>query len=178
MMNWSSLVEEHLGVVPGVVRRTHLSPLPCFDRDDMLGVGYLALVEAAPGYDPTRGASPFTYFYGKVRWALLAAYRAQFPLSHGRYDPAEKIRTTPIDMFEDDPRFAEGARDEYLGDLLALLTPREREIVRAVYWEGQTGTDVARRLAVEQTGVNRSLRAALAKLRGALAEPGPSPIPE
>ena len=52
-----------------------------------------------------------------------------------------------------------------LPDLLARLTPREREIVRLRYWEGLTHAQAAERLGVSEATILRRHTIAMAKMR-------------
>lgn len=57
------LVKENLSLVPPIARRIALALPPCFDVDDLVAVGNLALIHAATRYRPLEhGGAPFSAF--------------------------------------------------------------------------------------------------------------------
>lgn len=84
----NELVEQHLSLVEGIARGVHRSLPPCFDLDDLIGVGNVALVHAATTYRPeAHSGVPFAAWDGrlgvpfaawarqKVRGAILDSVR-------------------------------------------------------------------------------------------------------
>ncbi len=71
-----ALVRENLPLVGHLVRET-LSRVPGHvSRDDLTSAGMLALVQAAEGYDESRGASFATYASTRIRGALVDELRS------------------------------------------------------------------------------------------------------
>ncbi len=69
------LVREHLPLVGHLVRDT-LTRVPAHvSRDDLTSAGMLALVQAAEGFDPERGAAFGTYASTRIRGALVDELR-------------------------------------------------------------------------------------------------------
>lgn len=57
------LVQEHLSLVPPIARRLIVGLPPCFDLEDLVAVGNLALLHAATRYRPLEhGGAPFSAF--------------------------------------------------------------------------------------------------------------------
>ncbi|MGA8995904.1 MAG: sigma-70 family RNA polymerase sigma factor [Nocardioidaceae bacterium] len=71
-----SLVREHLPLVGHLVREMLTRVPGHVNRDDLTSAGMLALVQAAEGYDETRGASFSTYASTRVRGALVDELRS------------------------------------------------------------------------------------------------------
>ncbi len=59
--------------------------------------------------------------------------------------------------------------------LLEQLPPRQREIVVLRFFEGQTQSQIARRMGVSQMQISRLLRRSLHELRIAASQPNPDP---
>jgi RNA polymerase sigma factor (sigma-70 family) len=71
-----ALVVAHILLVPPIARRIHAKLPPCFDLDDLVAVGNLALVRAAMGFDPgSHGGTPFSSY---ARAAVAGAIKDTF----------------------------------------------------------------------------------------------------
>lgn len=72
----------------------------------------------------------------------------------------------------DDPAFAAFERGDMLSRALEALDARQREVIRARFYEDLSQREVARRLNVSQMTVSRIERQALKRMRGAMDENG------
>jgi RNA polymerase sigma-B factor len=144
-------------------------------------VASAALVAAARRYDAGRGV-PFASYAGPTidgelrrhlrdRTATIRIPRAeQTPAAVLRGGPR---RATPLPLDELEQRASPDAeealedceRRTLVAELLAVLTPREREAVRLRFEEDLQQTAIARRLGVSQSSASRVLASALTKLR-------------
>ncbi|APR74948.1 RNA polymerase sigma factor for flagellar operon [Minicystis rosea] len=74
------LVRQGLPVVQSVARRIARRLGGTVQIDDLLGIGHVALIEAARSYDPAR-ATFVAYAASKLKWAMLDGLRRE---THGR----------------------------------------------------------------------------------------------
>src|ERR1700738_3642865 len=81
------LVHQGLPVVQMVSRRIARRLGGHVQLDDLLGIGNLALVEVARGYDPSRAEFP-SYAATRLKWAILDGLRRE---THGRSTAARVL---------------------------------------------------------------------------------------
>lgn len=148
-------------------------------RDDGYAedVAQAALVElwhGAPRYDPTR-ATPLT-------WALTVAHHRA--VDHVRALRATTQREARAASRDYTPATADSVADTVLGHaeqhqrhtILAALTPRQREALEIVYYQGHTHTEAASLLDIPLGTVKTRIRGALRRLRTTMVdEPDPAP---
>jgi RNA polymerase sigma-B factor len=72
----------------------------------------------------------------------------------------------------EDHGFLRAEQRAMLEQLMGVLTPREREVLRLRFAEDLTQTEIGERVGVSQMHVSRIIRHALAQLRGAASTPG------
>lgn len=74
-----ALVAGHLSLVEGIARALARSLPPCFDTDDLIGAGNLALLHCATRYRPgAHGGVPFSAFArARVRGAMIDSVRGK-----------------------------------------------------------------------------------------------------
>ena len=77
------LAVKHLDLVGRVVGRMPIAVPSGLDRDDLLSVGNLGLLNAARTFQPGRGASFRTFAYMAIRAAILDELRRADPLPRG-----------------------------------------------------------------------------------------------
>jgi RNA polymerase sigma factor (sigma-70 family) len=72
-----ALVTEHIGLVPPIAGRIHLTLPPSFDLDELTAVGNFALVRAATRYRPEEhGGAPFSaYARAAIEGAIQDTFR-------------------------------------------------------------------------------------------------------
>lgn len=150
------LVGRFTPLVTAVAVRT--APVDFFD--DARQEGFIAVVEAGRAFDLGRGTSFEAYISrcvdGKVRNAVRReqAYRDRHtPLSHllrpdrpkEGPDPRSARLTDVLDLRPDVLR------------ILAVLTPRERYVVRRVFWDGLPQSVVASELGLSKMAITKIL---------------------
>jgi len=96
------LVRQGLPVVQSVARGIARRLGGIVHIDDLLGIGHLALIEVARGYDPSR-ASFVPYAASRLRWAMLDGLRRE---THGRSSSARVLAVMACE------RYGEGAEPD------------------------------------------------------------------
>ena len=64
---------------------------------------------------------------------------------------------------------------DVLVDVIETLTPKQQEVVNAIFWERVTQPALADRLGINQSNVSRRLSRAMAVIRKALEDGGNAP---
>lgn len=64
----------------------------------------------------------------------------------------------------------EQVRDERLAAALKLLTPKQKEVIELIFWEGYTQEETARELGCSQSSVSERLSNGLKRLAGHLKQ--------
>jgi RNA polymerase sporulation-specific sigma factor len=156
--------------LPLVNRVTRDFPDPRVDRDDLVGVGRLALVIACETADPAHDRLKY-YLARPIRWAMRDEDHRRAHFRHER----SNVRLNAFLDRDDGPGAAiqredeERAARELVERLLRALSPRERLVVRLVFGLGGDGplpqADVARELDVSHQHVWSVVQRALRKMR-------------
>lgn len=169
-------VEAHLPLVYATARRVARRLPPRIDREDLVGVGVLGLMEADARWRPDGGASFKTFAERRIRGAMLDEMRRGAPLSRRdleRLEAGERVRTY---VGEDDLAAIAvppaPPRDVFLEArvraAIRTLPPRERFVVVALHWAGRVQREVGLVLGVTEGRVNQLYHRALGRLRNAL----------
>jgi RNA polymerase sigma factor for flagellar operon FliA len=87
MATQAELVQIGLPIVDAVARRLGRRLGSCVQRDDLLSVGHLALLELVHTYDPSRSTFP-KFAAWRLKWAMLDAVRRD---THGRSGAARVL---------------------------------------------------------------------------------------
>lgn len=164
-----ALIGDYLGFVASLARQLARRLPPCFDLDDLIQTGTLALIHCAARYRPeTHGGTPFTAFARQnIRGAMLESVRRR------------RYREATLPGLEDAPepaapQTADAAIDRLrlsarLGRAIGWLTPVERDVVVFYYSAAEPAlTEVARALGVSGDRAVRIHAGAIAKLRALL----------
>ena len=81
------LIEEYLPLVHHVLGRLTIHLPPTLDREDLVEVGVLGLMNAAQTFNPSRGAAFKTLAFTLIRGAILDEIRKHDPIPRSRRDP-------------------------------------------------------------------------------------------
>ena len=159
----------HVGLVRHIVRKMGMDRI---DHDEAVAIGLLAMVEAAPRYDPSRGQ--FSSFIApRIRGAVIDEYRKLY----GRKDHSMRPVLWSLDKLLQD---AAGHEDMHTMLILSLedtsvhwqewgesavdtrkvmrrLRPRERVIVRQRA-KGRTFKSIGDELGISESRVCQVLR--------------------
>jgi len=160
----NSLILEHRDLALAVARNRKLGRRDLVEAE---GVALLALVEAAQSFDPARGCKFSTYATGKIRWAIAASFRGkagevlddQMPDSGA--NPEEMCISCEADA--ETIALARKAR--------RVLSPRERQVIKATIEDELTVKEAAARLGVSRETARAIRDSALGKMHSALAKP-------
>jgi RNA polymerase sigma-70 factor (ECF subfamily) len=154
-------VEQYGKWVACLVRRS-LGPR-CQDFEDAMQEAMLALVRAAPRFDPSRGA-PTTFIATVVRRHMISRWhkadrRAVF-LSHDPTDDREAGSADSTDRHN----------EHQLHSALRRLQPQERELLELKIVGGKTPAQIAQTTGLALQTVRRRINRALTQLRRDLTQ--------
>lgn len=130
--------------------------------EDLLADVFVAAVEARTRYRPHESGSALPWLYGIGANVVRAHLRSRRPGATA--DPDAGVDWDAVDERLD----AQSARDQ-LRQVLAALTPAEREAFLLVAWENLSPTEAAETLGVSPTVVRTRLSRARRRARGLLA---------
>lgn len=166
------LILEHQGMCTAIARDIYVRLGGAYRgnlcMDDMIGWGLVAMVQAAPRYDPGMKASFGTFIRQRVRGAILDQLRGP------KY--WAEAGSEPIDLQQGGLRFAAGPessplntllareRREVVDRLIATLPAGHARAVRLRYLDEAGGERIAAELGVSENRVWQILRAALVKM--------------
>jgi RNA polymerase sigma factor (sigma-70 family) len=140
---------------------------------DLQQVARLAFLEALSIYDQSRGVRLSTFTYTFVRNALLkylrTEYRYHFKLfdsiSYNSRDQREQSNDTDIngsylvgDQDVDFSRIEEAQLAYQVQGFVTTLSERQQAIVRQVFWDGLSKSDVARLYGISPNMVGKILK--------------------
>lgn len=139
-------------------------------RDDWESAAHLGLVQAAQMFDQMGGARFDTFARFRIRGAMLDAKRKLGPVGWKRIrlqGPVPRTESLDCDVVDRDVRPVGSGLEELddLDDLIRCLHPRERNVIRLLYGEDLTQSEVARRFACAPSLISHRHTDALATLR-------------
>lgn len=152
------------------------------DQDDLIQVGYFALIKSIEKYQPERGTKFLTAFgyYLKTQFFTLAkmhytGWRKNTvnACSHleDRLGSENETRLADIIADDDDELAAieeemyQAAVQQVVTKALNDLTQRQLEVITSIYYEGETFEDTAKRYNISKGAVSSIRRASFQKLR-------------
>jgi RNA polymerase sigma factor (sigma-70 family) len=162
--------------------------------DDLEGAARLAILEALRSFDPARGVRFPTYAYYFIRGAMLktlypAAERCRRDGEVSRIkfvsleEPGENEFASHAgsedDLLKSDPEYGidpgyaraeDSACAAGVRRFVAALAPNQRTIVTAVFWDGQTHSQLALERAISRPAITRTLQRVYARGEKELAE--------
>lgn len=143
-------------------------------QEELVGVAYLACLEAEGDYDPVQGLPLQHFLLQRTLSALLSHYRREWRFAS---------RYTPIDLADPDnetdskqPDPTDPESDTFVNQVclsvdvqraMSSLTAREREVLVMVFWDQMSERDIADRIGVALSTVCVYKDRALRKLRRA-----------
>jgi RNA polymerase sigma factor (sigma-70 family) len=141
------------------------------DFEDLVSVGCIALIEALPRYDSTRGASVKTFLSHRVYGAMLDHFRECDLLSRTQRRAVRAGALVPRVRVRESEARGVAILSPDLGAtldgraLLGKLHGREQRLVVALFWEGQTQEDLSHEWGVCTSRVSQIRSSALNRLR-------------
>lgn len=154
------LCEDHLRLVPYMLRETRVYLPEGMTREDLVQCGYLGLMDAVRLYRPEKGAFS-TFACYKIRCALLDGVHV-YQTAQESFDYAEEQGFL---MKEETESFFEEVLDKVSAeDLLGDLCPEERRMIEGCVLEGKFKAQMARELSIDRTRARRLYERALSKI--------------
>ncbi len=174
---------------PYVIRIAHAIVLtvPTYvELDDLIGWGYLGLIEAADRFDGSRGVPFRSFAHYRIKGAIYDGLRREFGAHVPSQLTSEEIDSSLPDVFCGDAAYADGGPDELLrfadelapdhlvwiaelrglvDEAMESLLPIEREVLRHHYFLDKPIVDLAGARNLSKSWLSRVHTRALAKLR-------------
>jgi RNA polymerase sigma factor (sigma-70 family) len=170
----ATLVEDYLPLVVSQADRVWLSPRIGLTREDLVSAGCYGLLLAARRFDPTRGVGFGVFARSHVHGALMREINAAMKASGAGVDDVlaanEVVEpdSLPADNGADGVARAETAEVRELME--CILTESERTLLALYFFEELTLAEIVAVHGGSESGAARAIKAALAKLKTALAE--------
>lgn len=179
---------------PYVIRIAHAIVLtvPTYvELDDLIGWGYLGLIEAADRFDGSRGVPFRSFAHYRIKGAIYDGLRREFGAHVPSQLASEEIDSSLPDVFCGDAAYADGGPDELLrfadelapdhlvwiaelrglvDEAMESLLPIEREVLRHHYFLDKPIVDLAGARNLSKSWLSRVHTRALAKLRQEFAQ--------
>lgn len=132
------------------------------DEENLIGEGFLILMECIDDYDESKGV-PFPFYFRKrFRYFLLDDLKRSLRF---KMCPVEDAASFLADDDVEEEALGESRARELAG-MLALLSPQEEQVIRLFYYGSLSLSEVAGVLGVSYQTVANTKSRALRKLRG------------
>ena len=142
--------------------------------EEVEGVGAIAAWQAERDYDAASGIQFAAFIYQRIMARALTRYRQEWIYAlHFVSDDNDgdtslrghSVEYTPAPASSLDCVLAH----KELRELVAALSEPERELIGLLFWEDNTEAEIARKLRINQSTVNRRKAAAFKRLSGLLS---------
>jgi RNA polymerase sigma-E/F/G factor len=175
------IVHENAGLVGSLVSRTlRLFPrLPSgYDREDLQSIGNVGLLRAAQTYDPARGVAFSTYAYRCIEYAIAGELKRASDrqidcislsvlLGEDEDNPLED--QIPASNADAAAAAFNNCEREILEEALTGLPEPQARVIRSIYFDGDSVSQVAQRWALSTQAIQnlhlRGLKAMRLRLR-------------
>ncbi len=164
--------DRHSRLAYGVIMRILRSPS---DAEDVLQETFVRVWSRSETYNPMLG-SPTAWLTRIARNRAIDRLRARRAQANVAVEPAAPVGADAAQSIEpvtrETPETAlEGhTRAGAVRDALVNLTPEQRALIEAAFFEGYTHTELAARFGVPLGTVKTRIRAGLATMRGRLEQ--------
>lgn len=138
--------------------------------EEMRALGVTAAWEAWRDYDPSRGVPLSAFIYLRVVAGALTRYRQEWGYALHCLRPADGEKREHVSTTGDSSCHPMGL--ELLRCALAQLSDSGQRLVEQLFWQGDTETEVARRLGISHQAVSKRKRVLLRDLRECLGVDG------
>lgn len=157
------------GLIISSIQRHYNRPA---EYEDLIQEGNLIVLECIDNYDINRGANFLGYVKAMLKYNYLSKHRIKVPSSLnvkvGEDEDMEILDLLESNMPGPLDKILLKERQVELGQALAGLTERQRQVIRAFYFEGLTIDEIANRLNVSYRTVVNTKANALKKMRNIL----------
>lgn len=131
-----SLVNAHLHLVPPLARRMLSRLPPCFEMDDLISAGYVALIHSAVRYRPRQhnGAPFWGYASPRVRGAMLDTVRGTL-YTESTMPPLDSLTGEPVDGARIEIAIDEQRLKKRVAEAITRLPESQQQVLAAYYAE-------------------------------------------
>lgn len=161
-----------------IVARKLWRRYPQSTRDDLIQYGFIGLMQAIKAFDPTRGWKFETFCPLRIKGAMIDGIRAEDWVPRGareRY-AADGLDLPDVEMrgewgdiaCYDDPTM-EACRNDIKASLTRHLTPMEKTLFLAYYYEGANCDEIGHRLNVCGSRVSQIRSNIVERIRATLS---------
>lgn len=142
-MTRNDLILEHEGLVKSVAMKMVPPSNPEFD--DLVQDGFIGLMEALERYDPARGKfATFAWHCvhsrmqdgARLRFGVNSGYRQYLKKAREKGQVPPEVTHVPIQHWDAAYTTYDHDRTLDVNKALKALTPRERRLLRRIYWDG------------------------------------------
>jgi RNA polymerase sigma factor (sigma-70 family) len=137
------------------------------DYDDLLSLGYLAMVRASRKYDPARNVKFSTYAWLQMDFALLGLIAAEITKRRGHPAPGRLGDAAGAET-DDDSAVDLAIKTEETNQInleIGKLDPRKAEVIRRRFFSGETLEAIARDLGITRERVRQIQNSAIHLLK-------------
>ncbi len=171
----ATMVQDYLPLVVSQVDRVWVSPRTGLTRDDLISAGCYGLLLAARRFDPGRGVGFGVFARFHVHGAMMREINVAMRASGVVEEEVLAFDGEPIapDDLPDEKQIdgADQTATAEVRDLMeCFLTEQERTLLALYFYEELTLAEVAAVVGGSESSAARGIKAALAKLKSAMAE--------
>ncbi len=191
------MVVLHQGLVRAIAWKVHRQAMSRVDIEDLVAYGQIGLLQAISRFEGARGRKFVTFAWHRIRGAMLDGLDTMAWFDRGVYERGGyETRGSDGENESASARHRRGGRndtdvvrapvspppvDQVLADreaaafvlqLVAALPEREAGLIKAIFFEGRTLTESARRVGISTAWASRLQARTLADLRVALVRAG------
>jgi RNA polymerase sigma factor (sigma-70 family) len=171
----ATMVQDYLPLVTRQVDRVWLSSRTGLMRDDLISAGCYGLFLAARRFDPGRGVGFGVFARSHVHGAMMREINVAMRAVGVGHDNVRAFVGEPVepDDLPDDTQIDGVERTETAevrGLMECLLTEQERTLLTLYFFEELTIAEIAAMVGGSQSSAARAIKAAIAKLKAAIAE--------
>jgi len=168
------MIMDHYFVVKTLaVKYASKSPLSV---EELSSIGSVGLTKAAQTYDASKGASFHTYAHRVVSGHMIDAIRVRLGSRIASFKPTKSFSSFEDPSSEgegyaaslEDPSPSPSAQAEIkdlVPMLMGILTPREKQVIHAIYFQSMLQQDIADKFGITIQGVSMHHINALRKMR-------------
>jgi RNA polymerase sigma factor (sigma-70 family) len=135
------------------------------DAEELVSVGWVALVTAADLFDPTRGIQFTTYAYHRI-WGYMRSEVKRLKAERAR-PRADFELEFELDL-ADKPRSSVFESKELAAQCLSRLRGTDREIIEAIFFEGRTRRELAKKRGCSHQFISQVYRRAMGRMKDSL----------
>ena len=195
------MVVLHQGLVRAIAWKVHRKAMSRVDIEDLVAYGQIGLLEAISRFDGARGRKFVTFAWHRIRGAMLDGLATMAWFDRGVYERGgyetrgsdggdesasatpqarhRRVGRTDTDVVQApvssppvEQVLAEREAAVFVLQLVAALPEREAGLIKAIFFEGRTLTESARRVGISTAWASRLQTRTLADLRVALVRAG------